>query len=358
MKNFVFICGLGDSYYHASIKPFADIAYGLSCTGSTSTLLLHEKNADLKDVIKDITDDQYQILTYRKSNAHNVIKGISPDYVVTDDYLVNMKTGIENRTSTSKLIIYAQILFGLSTLDPFIRRKSIVFLLSSLFPWHILTQRYVATISKANYIASNSHVSAFLLQHLYGIHSDAVIYPPVGVPMRKYIKLSENKKRNGMLIFMGRSEDYFLRNLKEEILNFKNLTNDPVKILVKDEMLSKMFRDSGAEIYSNVSSEKLSYLISSSLLTYVPTMAELFGHVGAESLMFRTPVLLDTYHPFLEMVPHWNEYVFISHPRESLYENYVRIIKSLDNRSIDNDAILDLYSASSSANSLERMVNY
>lgn len=358
MKNFVFICGIGDSYYHASIKPFADIAYGLSRIGSKPTLLLHEKNADLRGVIREITNDNFQILTYKKSSAHGVIKDTSPDYVVTDDYLANMKTAMENRTSTSKLIIYAQILYGLSTLDPFIRKRSGFFSLGSLVPWRILSKGYVAAISKSNYIASNSHVSAFLLQHLYGIHSDGVIYPPVGISMRKYIKMSENNNRSGIFIFMGRNEDYFFRNLNNEILNFKKLTDDPIKILVKDERFSRMFKDSGAEVYSNVSSEKLSYLFSSSLLTYVPTMAELFGHVGAESLMFKTPVLLDTYHPFLEMISHWNRSVFISNPRESLYENYMRIIKDPDNLNIDNTVILDLYSANSSANSLEMMVDH
>lgn len=30
LKNYVPVYGIGDSYYHASIKPFAEIAYGLS----------------------------------------------------------------------------------------------------------------------------------------------------------------------------------------------------------------------------------------------------------------------------------------------------------------------------------------
>lgn len=63
---------------------------------------------------------------------------------------------------------------------------------------------------------------------------------------------------------------------------------------------ASQFTQDGIKLYSGLSVNELVNLYAESRVTYVPTEYELFGHVGAESLLCGTPVILDAYHPFLE----------------------------------------------------------
>ena len=148
------------------------------------------------------------------------------------------------------------------------------------------------------------------------------------------------------------ANDYFLRNLSKEIVNIKNSIKEPVRLFASEDNSLKLFRDMGIEIYNKLSVEELVKIISSSSVTYVPTAYELFGYVGAESILCGTPVILDTYHPFLELFSMWTKAVIISNPECSISNLYMH----MKNNNIDikyaSNAIEKFYSPEESAKSL------
>ena len=79
----------------------------------------------------------------------------------------------------------------------------------------------------------------------------------------------------------------------------------------------------------------------------------MFGHVGAESLMFMTPVILDSYHPFLEFFP--TDAVRISDSKQTIYEEYKNIIELHPDMKKAKNLVMERYSPIESAKRLMKI---
>ena len=111
------------------------------------------------------------------------------------------------------------------------------------------------------------------------------------------------------------------------------------------------------EVFSKIPVSELVLLLKNSRITYVPTTFELFGHVGAESLICGTPVILDTYHPFLELVPKNNRAVKIASTNISIATQVLSIIEDKAEICDLSNEILEKYSPEKSAMALLGSLN-
>ncbi len=341
-------------YYHANVKPFVDLSLGLYNIDFNSILFLHEDEKHLYNKIFNVTNGNIKIIYYNDQNFSNVITNQKPDYIVIDDNIKYMKMVLYGLPNEIKKIVYVQYLFGVNTNKKVKRKKSFILFIGSFIPWRYIIYKYKKLLSKFNYIISNSQTCRYILTQFYDLTVSGVVYPPVGIDMRPLIK-SENsiKNKSGILIFVGNiANDHFLRNLNSEIIDIKNSINEPVRLFASESNSLKIFRDLGIEIYDKLSVEELVKIIKSSRITYIPTTYELFGYVGAESILCGTPVILDTYHPFLELFPMWTKAVTISNPKCSISNLFMHVKnENMDIKSASN-AVEKFYSAEESAKSL------
>ncbi len=335
-----FILGKDAHYYGAGIKPFVDISIGLNLVGATPYILLRKNQKIALKEIKEITEEKVNLITYE--DLEEAIHSLRPEFLVTQDYSMKTLKGF----SKQKKIVYAQILHGLNVLNKYSSRKSIKFTMGSLVPWPILTREYVKTLNKFDYIFTNSEFTRDILLYLYATRPAGVVYPPVGTNLRKYIGFLQTERKEGILVYLGHFPDFYLRNVFEEMKNLKMRKNIPIRLIVDNEVKLKT---NDFEVYSGLSSQELAQLYSKSRITYTPTVNEMFGHVGAESLLFSTPAIIDSYHPFLEFFPNDTNAVKIARPNSSIYQTYEEMLDSNIDIIRAKEFIMNEYSPSKSA---------
>lgn len=345
-------------YYHGNVKPFVDLSLGLYNINFNSILFLHEDEKHLYNKIYNVTNGNVPIIYYNDKNFCDIIINKMPDYMVIDDDIKYMKMTLYRLPDNIKKVVYVQYLFGVNTNKKIKRKKSLKLFIGSFIPWKYIINNYKKLLGKFDYIISNSQTCRYILTQFYDLVVSGVVYPPVGVDMRPIIESESNINKSGILIFVGNmANDYFLRNLSKEIVNIKNSIKEPVRLFASEDNSLKLFRDMGIEIYNKLSVEELVKIISSSSVTYVPTAYELFGYVGAESILCATPVILDTYHPFLELFPIWTRAVIISNPECSISNLYMHMKNDNIDIKYASNAIEKFYSPEESAKSLLMSLN-
>lgn len=317
--DIAFILGDDTHYYGAGVKPLVDLSFGLSSIGVNSHLLLKRNQVMAEKEIREITEDKLDLTIY--DDLSETIASLNPEYIMTHDYSMSKLKEYDR----FKRVVYTQILFGLNSLNPYTSRKSMRFKISSYIPWNILTRTYVNTIHKFDYVIANSEFTKDLLLNFYNVNSAGVVYPPVGTNLRKFVESITVEEKRGILIYLGHFPDYYSRDILKEIEILRSNGDFPIRLIVDNR---EMLAVKDVEIYSELTSEELAHLYAKSSVTYIPTINEMFGHVGAESLLFETPVILDNYHPFLEFFPKESNAVVISTPKETIYQSYKEMLQT------------------------------
>ncbi len=343
-------------YYNANVKPFVDISYGLQSIGEEAVLFIDESEKHLDQKIRTITGNNIPIIYFKISNIAQLIKENLVKYIIVDDDIELMKLILNFKGRGIKKGVYVQYLFGVNTNKNAKRKKSVELMIGSYLPWTLLVRRYKELLIQFDYIISNSQTCGYILKHFYDINSSGTVYPPVGTDIRPLLG-SERYIKEGVLVFAGNSEnDFFIRNIYNEVTTLKKEINEPIKVFVSNPETSKFFLDRGIEVYSNLTIEELIKLYEGARVTYVPTEYELFGHVGAESLLCGTRVILDVYHPFLEMFPMKTKAVKIANYKLSIH----KVVSDFVLENVDlisaSKAIFSLYSPEESARALINLI--
>ena len=336
------------------MKPFVDLSLGLTNIEFKSIIFIHEDEKLLLKKILNMTKGSVDIVIFNDSNFENKISEVAPEYIMVEDDLNYMTKIVRLKGYSIKKIVFVQYLFGVNTNNKVKRKKSLKLTLGSFFPWSFIIQHYRRLLSQFDYIISNSQTCGYLLRQFYDLPVSGIVYPPVGVDMRSLLDSSlPSIDKRGILAFVGDiKNDYFLRDIPKELAKLKTRLDESVRLFASEPITAGFFRKLGFDVYDKLSVEKLVSLMQSSKVTYVPTAYELFGYVGAESVLCGTPVILDSYHPFIEKLPSESKSVTITNPKSDLAE----IVTQLLNTNIEMDqakkAVFYHYSAEQSARSL------
>jgi len=347
------------AYYNANVKPFVDLSIGLTALGHNPVLLVPKTEMQLKIKIDSLTEERVRIIYYNERDLRETLLSLSPEYMMIEDNVEFMKTIIDLNLPKIRTVVFVQYLYAVNTNKQKKRGMSLTLRVGSFLPWRFLTSRYRRLLRKFDYITANSQTCGYILRQFYDVSVSGIVYPPVGMDMRKIINTKDNNpSKKGILVFAGNMEnDYFYRDLKKEVIDLRKDIDEPVRILAGSTVTAVYFKELGIQTFSKLPVEDLVKLFSDSRIVYVPTAYELFGYVGAESVLCGTPVVLDAYHPFLERFPTETGAVRITNPASKISE----IILDLFNSTIDMEtakrSILNNYSAEESARSLINALN-
>lgn len=280
------------SPYAGVVRPFINWSKKLSEDHEVYFLLLN-CGIELVNFVKSMGNIRDYVITNTPRKLTRFVETIKPDVLITDDYIVRLKTLQKIKDNASvKTCIYVQVLFGIHSIvdvyHPVSLRERVLFTLAKLVPFNILKIQYKKLLQKHDIIIANSEITATLLHTLYGIEPHGVVYPPVDTEIFK----SQNvKKKDQVLLYLGSHAGDTDENFVKEIC--KILKNKDMKILVMgnkilQEKLSKEFE---IQAVSGVSDEELAKIYSECRLTICPQKWEQFGYVVAESIACGTPVL-------------------------------------------------------------------
>lgn len=237
-----------------------------------------------------------------------------------DDNIEYMKRVLSIPNPSFKTVAYVQYLYGVNTNNRK-NKSSMLLYFGSFFPWRFIVSKYRKLLSRFDYIIANSQTCGFIVRQFYDLKVSGIVYPPVGVDIREIICDSEIPKKSGIFVYVGHfPEEYFIRNLEIELTDIRDNFEGRLILLAGNKETSQYFSRRGFESYSKISVDQLVKFFRQSIVTYVPTAYELFGYVGAESILCGTPVILDTYHPFLERFPMDTMAVRIAKPQEKISE--------------------------------------
>ena len=259
--------------------------------------------------------------------------------VIFDDFVYRLK--LLDKVKSRKKAVYVQHLIGMSVVNDLSNRTSIKLRLASYLPWRMITRQYVKLLNKADIIIGNSYTTTHYLASLFGISSSGVVYPPVGVNLKVGNNESETNNRKGILVYKGHKPDFHVRDLGRDVKVLREL----------DEVI--LWGEGGLE---GISDEELSRLYSSVKLVYSSTSFELFGYVGAEALLFKTPVLLNVYQPFLERIPIDTNMVKILGRGELDREDIEEFLSTKKDAERAKEAVITNYSPEASASSLVKIL--
>jgi len=342
------------NYHHANVKPFVDLSCGLSKLSQKAILFIPESERHLYDKIISLTQGSVPIVFFNDSTLRQSIENLSPDLVIVEDNLEYMQKILQLKIPNMKRAVFVQYLYGVNTNKKNVRKMSLQLKVGSLLPWRFVIKKYKDLLRQFDYIIPNSQTCGYILRQFYDLKISGVVYPPVGNDMRVLLKDDiGHYEKKGILIFVGNIvNDYYERDLLKEISDMRKELREPIQIFASDVHAAEYFTKQGFQTYSNLPVEELVKLFQTSKITYVPTAYELFGHVGAESLLCGTPVILDTYHPFLEMVPMETKAVRITNPKLSISDVVNEMLKDDIDIKTAQKAVMNNYSVEASAKSL------
>jgi hypothetical protein len=341
-------------YYNGNVKPFVDLSCGLSELSEKAILFIHESEKQLSDKIMSLTRGSVPIVFFNDDTLKQSIQKFSPDFVIVEDNLEYMQKILSLKIPSVRLGVFVQYLYGVNTNKGNMRNRSLKLNIGSILPWRLVIKKYRDLLCQFDFIIANSQTCGYILRQFYDLAISGTVYPPVGNDMRVFLK--DNKDhyvKKGILIFVGNIEnDYYERDLLKEISDMRKELKEPIMIFSSNAYTAEYFTKQGFTTYSNLTVEELVKLFQTSRITYVPTSYELFGHVGAESILFGTPVILDTYHPFLEEVPMETKAVIIANPNSTISDVVKEMIKEDIDMETARNAVLNHYSVETSARSL------
>lgn len=328
-----------------------DIAFGLVSIGWEASLFLEESEIHLTDKINSVTNHKVPIVSYSENNINDSLKNENIDLILIEDNMKMMRWALKAISNKINKAVYVQYLYGVNTNREEKRKSSMALLVGSNIPWKLMTSQYKSLLSKFDYVIPNSQTCGYILRLFYDVSPSRTVYPPVGTDMRPLLDtLDPNTKKEGVLVFAGNiKNDSFSRDVVAEILNLAKTIQEPINLFISNPDTKAFFKNKGIKTYSSLSVYDLTQLYFRSKVTYVPTNYELFGHVGAESLLCGTPVILDAYHPFLESFPMETFAVKISNPLDTISDTFLKLVNENVDINTAKNSILKRYSSVESA---------
>lgn len=342
--NVLFV-SIGDkSYYSAGIKPFVDLSYGLRKVGVNSENIIITTNPEVREFITNRFPELPVTYCASVEESLNFLVRNRPEIIVTDDFIEHIKFGLTaKKRYSAKLVVFVQLLHGFNILGR-IRQTTIPASFASLLPFRAVIAGYSKLLKGADATIANSGLTHFILQNIYGIAADSIIYPPVGVTLGK---IAETKSKDGLLVYLGHGLDYYSRNMATELQEVKKRLELNVSCICskRENALAKQ----GFRIFTQLTDQELSELYGASSALYSPTIFETFGYTGPEALLFKTPVLLDTYQPWLECFPRGTGAIHVLRPRQRVWQGYLELIENQRDMDSARQTILEQYSVESAS---------
>lgn len=320
MTRVAFLSSIDGSYYAAGVKPLFDIATIMSQSrGQTVTFNYLGNNPEL---ILDLQSRAPSLPVTASPDVRSLLRtlnGQSPEWLITDDYAPRLALASRlSREVNRRLAVYVQLPFGLSTLGEKGYKNGPLFAVATSLPWKLLTRRYVRLLRSADLRVANSQSTAYILNNLYGVYVEGVVYPPI--PTRSHGTKRRDDEKSGLFVYLGHKGDYYLRNLVNELEPLLR-DNWVIRVLASSNSQRQQFEARGFETHLQVPEARLADLIALSKIAYVPTVYETFGYMGPECIAEGTPVILDVFQPWAEGFPMDTNMLTISDPRDSLRDS-------------------------------------
>ena len=358
MKKIAFIID-DKNLYHAGIKTLVDLGYGLYKLGINPIFYSLNMN---KDLLNKLHNNFQHLKFVNVNNLEGLIKNIKNSdigFLITADILPTQKWHIskilyeiKNKININ-IIIYPLAFYGLNTIGTK-NKKNLIQLSAHFIPWNALTNKYSNMLNSLDFVIGMSYSAGYFLNIFYSVYTSGVVYPPVGVNFEKIEKPEINKKE-GLLVYLGHYPDYYLRDIPYTI-NQLSKRISKIKIWTENpENLNGL--KPNIEVYTDISDKEVMNLYQSSEAIYIPTAFEGFGYVGPEALLFDTPVILDTYQPWLEGFPMDSNAVKILDPKDKSIEPFLEFLKSGKDIVAARQYIERRYSAIQSAKDLLYIIN-
>lgn len=252
----------------------------------------------LKRFVEKLNEYDNSISSKSVSNFSQLLESVKltrPDIIITDDdiprlrYATKIKEKINVRTC-----IYIQVLFATHSIYDIYSLKNlhvkerILFQIIRYIPFNLLKVPYKKFLRRHDIIVSDSYTTATLLQTLYGIESDDVIYSPVDTTV---FRSHNSKKLNQVLVYLGSHAGDTDEDIVREVCNKLDQKGFQILALGNKKLMNKLRSEFKISSFSNISDEELARVYSQCKLTVCPQKWELFGYTAAESISCCTPAI-------------------------------------------------------------------
>jgi glycosyltransferase involved in cell wall biosynthesis len=292
-KKICFLLSKEFSPHQGVVRPFINWGKKLVENGREVHFVLLKCKKELEEFVGTMDGILCQKVSDYLEIVHYLTR-VKPSIVLTDDKFERLRLSSQIKSKTRiRTCVYIQTLFGIHAIAEVFDLKSspptekALYRVMQLLPFDLIKRVYVSMLKKPEILISNSKTTATLLQILYGIESNAIVYPPVNVDVFKPYKIKENH----VLLYLGSHTDVkiefakkIMTNLEDQKLRAFVLGNNKIA-----EYLNEKF---GPKIVSKVSDNELAEIYSKSKLVICPQKWEPFGYVSAEAVCCGTPALV------------------------------------------------------------------
>jgi len=282
-----------ESPHAGSVRPFINWAKGFKNWGISTDLILYRTSDKIVTHVEELKLKYHLIGS--EEELKKVLKSEGYSYVVVDDYTKLRRLKLASMiTKFTKLIIYAQILFGVHAISPVFKLSAlpvtqrILYLTVSMVPFSLLRPIYYNNISKANMVIANSKVTEALLYFLYGIRTYGVVYPPVDTEIFKPMETSLERR---VLLYLGSHAGDTDPHLVVKICTILEDKGLNIVVFGNSRLAREVKQKCKIEHIHDVSDEELAKLYSSSIATIAPQQWETFGYVVAEAVACGRPAV-------------------------------------------------------------------
>ncbi len=327
-----FIMVYKNSPYIGVVRPFINWAKELSKNIEHVEIILFKVGEYIGTKLKDLKFTNFNNIR----ELSEFINEKSFDFIVTDDYIENLKL-FKKITTRSKKVVYAQVLYGTHTItavhNPVNILEKVLFLAIKPIPFTLFRKKYLMLMKNVDIVIANSNITATLLHILYGIEPDGIVYPPVDINV---FKSYNAKKENQVLLYLGSYAGDTDKKLVMDICEVLKRKNIKIFVIGNKTLADKLSKIYEVISISGVSDEELAKIYSKCKLTICPQKWEQFGYVVAESIACGTPVLAFNIMGPKEIIEHTNFGLLANNKREFL----IMLDKYLDDYDGINNIIL------------------
>jgi len=287
-----FIIAYEESPYEGVVRPFINWAKELKRHGLDVSVILYRTGDKILNSVEELKLEHHIVSDLKE--LRGILRDNNYSYVFTDDYIGRLRLA-DMITQYSRLIIYAQVLFGIHAVSPVFKYSALplnyrlLHAIAGVIPFSLIRSRYSEKVLKAGIVIANSETTRTLLYSLYGIIAQEVVYPPVDTEI---FKPSNTLKKHQIILYLGShggdTDPYFVekicRTLEEKEINVITFGNARLAEKLKAH-------ECRIRHISGISDKELARLYSESIATIAPQLWEQFGYVIAESIACGTPVI-------------------------------------------------------------------
>lgn len=292
--NIAFLVTEQNKPYEGVVRPFLNFAKGMRGI-EKAWLALFRCGPKIISYVNDI--DVPSCVLSSKSELIKETEDRRTDFIICDDSFLNL--GMLNsfkKKIRAKIVVYVQVLYGVHAISGCfdlsylpIKEKAI-FSLSRFIPFSLLIRKYRSFLNNCNAIIANSNATAGILQTLYGINVNGVVYPPTDTEIFKPISRTLNPK--DIMFYLGSHAGDTQASHVKHIIDRLHEGNYTINLFGTQKLAAILKRRHPKLAYhQNIEDKYLAELYSKSLLTICPQKWELFGYVQVESMSCGTPVL-------------------------------------------------------------------